>query len=169
MKRIVIFGNSGSGKSTLAKHLCDKHQLTHLDLDTLAWEATQPPTRTPLTKSQGAIDAFIAEHSGWLIEGCYSDLIQFALDACNELYFMDLPVDSCIENAKNRPWEPHKYESKEAQDKNLSMLIDWIGQYEQRQDTFSRQAHHAMFEQYRGTKHRFTSNPELQDTLETRL
>jgi hypothetical protein len=37
---------------------------------------------------------------------------------------MNLPVAACIENARKRPWEPHKYASKAEQDKNLDRLID---------------------------------------------
>lgn len=159
MKRIVIFGNSGSGKSTLAKHLSRKHQLPHLDLDTLAWEDTQPPTRKSINNSLTQIQSFLEEHKSWVIEGCYSDLIEPILKHCNEMFFMDLAIEKCIENAKNRPWEPHKYESQAAQDANLGMLIDWITQYETRDDTFSQGAHQALFDQYRGTKHLYKENP----------
>lgn len=126
MRKILIFGNSGSGKSTLAKELCAKYALGHLDLDTLAWLPSSPPTRKPLIDSQKDIAIFIASNEGWVIEGCYSDLLELAIQQSNEMIFMNLPVEACIRNAMNRPWEPHKYESKEAQDANLDMLIDWI-------------------------------------------
>lgn len=71
---------------------------------------------------------------------------------------MNLPIKACISNAKNRPWEPHKYESKEAQDANLGMLIDWISQYEKREDVFSQAAHRKLYDEYRGTKRMYTSN-----------
>lgn len=161
MKRIVIFGNSGSGKSTLAKHLSQAHKLPHLDLDTLAWQDTQPPSRKPIPESMASIDAFMAQHPCWVIEGCYSDLIEPILTHCNEVFFMDLPAQSCIENAKSRPWEPHKYDSKEAQDENLDMLVDWIAQYDVRHDTFSQKAHQSLFEGFRGTKHLYKENPIL--------
>ena len=55
--RILLFGNSGSGKSSLARRLCGAKGLAHLDLDTLAWEPTTPPTRRPLEESASEIDA----------------------------------------------------------------------------------------------------------------
>lgn len=76
----------------------------------------------------------------------------------NEIIFMDLPIESCIENARNRPWEPHKYESREAQDGNLDMLIDWIAEYSARNDTFSRLAHRKFYQQYSGKKSKVTAN-----------
>ena len=124
MRKVLIFGNSGSGKSTLAKELCDSESLAHLDLDTLAWEATVPPERRPLNESAEGIQIFIDSNDGWVIEGCYADLLEKALPFSNEIIFMNLPIETCILNAKNRNWEPHKYESKEAQDANLDMLID---------------------------------------------
>lgn len=158
MKKILIFGNSGSGKSTFAKALSAKHGLAHLDLDTLAWQATEPPQREPLAVSQSQITEFTALNNAWVIEGCYSDLLEMALPFSNEMIYMNLPIASCIENARNRPWEPHKYPSKEAQDRNLDMLVEWIADYSVRTDTFSEAAHHALYENYAGSKRMILRN-----------
>ncbi|MGR6871574.1 AAA family ATPase [Pseudomonas sp. HK3] len=163
MKRIVIFGNSGSGKSTLAQHLSTTHNLAHLDLDTLAWQDTQPPSRNPIELSKSLMNDFMANNSTWVIEGCYSDLIELTLDQCSEMYFMNLSVEDCIENAKKRPWEPHKYASKAAQDANLPMLLDWIKQYQQRDDTFSLSAHKTLFNDFRGCKHLYKHKPVFEN------
>ncbi len=162
MKKIIIFGNSGSGKSTLAKSLSDKYKLEHLDLDTLAWQNTNPPQRLPLNESQSQINEFLSSHESWVVEGCYGDLIEFVTPQATKVIFMDLSIDDCVENAKNREWEPHKYSSKEEQDKNLSMLIDWIRNYNVRADTFSRDSHSSIFESYEGSKVKISSNKESQ-------
>lgn len=161
MKRIVIFGNSGSGKSTLAKHFSEQFNLAHLDLDTLAWQDTQPPTRLPISESKQHIDQFLKLESKWVIEGCYGDLINLILPSCNELYFLNLSVEDCLANARNRPWEPHKYASKKEQDANLTMLLDWIAQYSNRVDEFSLSNHMKMFDQFGGNKHMVTHNQTL--------
>ena len=148
----MIFGNSGSGKSTLAKQLCNSEGLSHLDLDTLAWKSAMPPERNPLETSEPEISKFVSSSKGWVIEGCYSDLLEVALPFSNEIIFLNLPIELCIENARNRPWEPHKYESGEAQDNNLQMLIGWISQYSERTDTFSEASHKRLYEQYSGKK-----------------
>ena len=158
MRNILIFGNSGSGKSTLSKKHCSSDGLSHLDLDTLAWQPTSPPERVPLEKTAVEISSFVNSNRGWVIEGCYSDLLEIALPSSNEIIFVNLPVASCIENAKKRPWEPRKYESKEAQDKNLEMLTDWISQYSERTDTFSEAAHIKLYEAYPGKKSMITTN-----------
>lgn len=158
MRRILIFGNSGSGKSTLAKKLCEAHGLAHLDLDTLAWLPTDPPERKPLPESQTAIEEFMSSHDAWAIEGCYTDLLDIAVPCADEALFMNLPVALCIENARNRPWEPHKYASKAEQDGNLAMLIDWIAQYPTRQDGFSESAHRTLYETFPGKKRMYNRN-----------
>ena len=158
MSKILIFGNSGSGKSTLAKQLCKTRGLAHLDLDTLAWLPTSPPQRTSLAESQMAIERFISSNDTWVIEGCYADLLDIAAPDADEAIFMNLPVASCIENARSRPWEPHKYASKAEQDGNLAMLIDWIAQYPTRQDVFSELAHSKLYQNFTGKKRMITSN-----------
>ncbi len=160
MKKIIIFGNSGSGKSTIAKKLCLKYELAHLDLDTVAWQPTIPAERKPLSDSKKHILEFIEANRGWVIEGCYSDLIEIALADSSEVIFMNLSIEMCISNARKRPWEPHKYDSKEAQDANLEMLIEWITQYTKREDTFSKKAHDKIYDEYEGTKTLITSNDD---------
>ena len=158
LRKIVTFGNSGSGKSTLAKELQRSEGLSHLDLDTLAWKPTSPPERRPLKESKQQISEFIDSNGSWVIEGCYSDLLQIALPSSNELIYMNLPVESCLKNAKKRPWESHKYESKEAQDANLEMLIDWISKYTERTGNFSQAAHRKLYDEYVGEKCMIFSN-----------
>jgi adenylate kinase family enzyme len=158
LRKLLIFGNSASGKSTLAKQLAKSENLAHLDLDLLAWQPTNPPTRTALSESTLAIEYFMQQHNSWVIEGCYSDLLAIAEVQSSEIIFMNLPIDDCIINAKNRPWEPHKYDSKSAQDANLTMLIAWISQYELRDDTFSKSAHLEFYQHYTAAKKMLTSN-----------
>jgi adenylate kinase family enzyme len=158
LSKILIFGNSGSGKSTLAKKIGDSSGLAHLDLDKLAWKATNPPERKSLIESKKDIFNFIQSSKEWVVEGCYTDLLELLVEHADEIIFLNLPVDLCITNAKKRPWEPHKYASKEAQDANLTMLIDWISQYTERQDTFSKQAHQKFFTEYSGKKSMITDN-----------
>jgi adenylate kinase family enzyme len=161
MSKILIFGNSGSGKSTLAGELARVENLAHLDLDTLAWLPVVPPERAPLEKSRKTIEEFIAANENWVIEGCYADLMEIVASQADEIIFMNLPVEQCIENARNRPWEPHKYVSKEAQNDNLEMLVDWISQYRERKDVFSWAAHMSLFKAFPGKKTMYVNNERM--------
>ncbi|MEE4145154.1 MAG: shikimate kinase [Halieaceae bacterium] len=165
MRKVVIFGNAGSGKSTLAKKLSAAEHLPHLDLDSIAWQATAPPRRKPIADSRREIERFTGPNESWVIEGCYSDLLELVIPESSEIYFLNLPVEACIANARKRPWEPHKYPSRAAQDANLEMLLDWIAQYPRRSDTFSRAAHEALFADYAGRKTMYTSNARDESRL----
>ncbi len=157
--RVVVFGNSGAGKSTLARGLAEEG-LAHLDLDTLAWQPTEPggtPVRRALDEADAAIRAFTAVHDQWVIEGCYADLLARVLSDATKLVFLDPGVEVCQAHARGRPFEPHKYDSRAAQDANLPMLLDWIAAYPAREGPLGRSAHLALYEAFDGDKeHRTT-------------
>jgi len=167
MKRIVIFGNSGSGKSTLAKRFARDPAVHHLDLDTLAWET--PGVRKEPSESGAALHAFVSDHEQWVIEGCYGSLLVEAMKMASEVLFLNPGVEACQENCRSRPWEPHKYPSKEAQDANLEMLLDWVAEYETRTDEFSLSAHQELFESIEGNKRVVTSNQEAREIAEEQM
>ena len=154
--KIVVFGNSGSGKSTYAKKLAKKNLLSHLDLDTVAWKDSEPMVRRPIEDSKSEISNFIDTNKSWVIEGCYSGLLLFVLSYCNEVYFLNPGVDTCVHQCKTRPFEPHKYKSIEEQNKNLEMLVEWVSQYPNRGDEFSLKAHRKLFDSFLGKKREFT-------------
>ena len=159
MHRVVIFGNSGSGKSTLALARSASLGCPLLDLDTIAWEAgTETPTRRSLEASRSAIHEFVHSAESWVLEGCYADLLELAMPHATEVVFLNPGTETCIENARQRPWEPHKYSSPAAQDANLAMLIAWIRDYEQRVDEFSYTAHRRLFDGFQGRKQELQSN-----------
>ena len=161
MTRYLLLGNSGSGKSTLAQRLARAGELPHLDLDTLAWEPGTPPRRRPVTDSAREIAAFAEASDGWVIEGCYADLLETLLPRCTRLVFLNPGAEACVANARERPWEPHKYASKEAQDANLDMLIGWIRDYGSRRDVFSLGAHRAVVDGFSGDKIELRSREEI--------
>jgi adenylate kinase family enzyme len=161
MARYVLVGNSGSGKSTLAARLARSGGLAHLDLDTLAWEPLETPQRRPIADSVRDMTPFIAANARWVIEGCYADLLEPPLRLCTRLLFLNPGIEACVANARLRPWEPHKYPTKEAQDANLEMLIAWIRDYETRKDTFSLAAHRALFDHFAGDKIELTSREAI--------
>ncbi len=161
MERILIFGNSGSGKSTLAKMYSTKYKVSHLDLDTIAWENTIPPIRKPVEESNIIIKNFLSENAHWVIEGGYSDLLSIVTNETNKLVFLNISKETCINNCKKRPWEPHKYDSMEEQNKNLNMLINWVKEYYERNDEFSFVSHIKLYKEFSGNKVEYTSNQKI--------
>lgn len=155
--RIVIFGNSGAGKSTMAARLAAESGAAHLDLDTLAWLPETPPRRAPIGESAVKIDAFTAAHDAWVIEGCYADLLALVTPRATRMVFLNPGVEACVANCRARPWEPHKYASKEAQDAGLEFLVGWVRAYATREDEFSLRAHRALYDGFTGDKIEVTS------------
>jgi adenylate kinase family enzyme len=160
--RILIFGNSGSGKSTLAKALAVRDGCAHLDLDTIVWEPGRIAEPRPTERVRDDLDAFLAQHDAWVIEGCYGELVAHAAPACTELVFLNPGREACLANNRRRPWEPHKYDSPEAQDAMLENLQAWVaGDYE-RDDDGSYAAHRRLFDAHEGVRTEYTSLPVLE-------
>ena len=152
-RRYLLFGNSGSGKTTMARALAKEHALVHLDLDSVAW--TSPGVRRPTAESIAEVGRFLDANASWVIEGCYADLMEPILSAATEVRFLNPGVEACVANCRARPWEPEKYPSKEQQDAVLAFLLDWVREYETRDDEYSLKAHRALFDRFPGTKREF--------------
>jgi adenylate kinase family enzyme len=159
--RVLVFGNSGSGKSVHARRLAAEHGLAHLDLDSIVWE----PGQVAVQRSPGDVDAdlrdFIQRHAEWVIEGCYGELVEAAAAHCTELVFLNPGLDACLANCRRRPWEPHKYASKTAQDAMLPALLDWMRDYYARDDAWSYARHRRLFDAFTGSKRELTALPPV--------
>jgi adenylate kinase family enzyme len=150
-KRILILGNSGSGKSTYAKQIADREGLTHVDLDPYAWRPTDPPIRRAVEDSLKELRAALPGH-GWVVEGCYADLVEGVSHDADLLLFLNPGVEACVRHCRARPFESHKYETPEAQDQNLAMLIEWVRGYDTREGPMSLAGHRAVFDGFEGEK-----------------
>lgn len=150
--RVVVFGNSGSGKSTHARALATRHGLEHLDLDAIVWEPGRIAVARPAALVRAELEAFIAAHPRWVIEGCYGELVAIAARHCDELVFLNPGVEACQANNRRRGWEPHKYASREQQDSMLDALQAWVASYYTREDAWSYRAHRALFDAHAGRK-----------------
>jgi len=104
------------------------------------------------------IKYFLNKNSKWIVEGCYSDLLGVVTKEASKIVFLNPGIETCINNCKKRPWEPHKYASIEEQNKNLDMLFSWVRDYTIRNDEFSFQSHNKLYEQFSGEKEQFSSN-----------
>ena len=150
--KVLVFGNSGSGKSTFAKQLASEHGLAHLDLDSIVWEPGKIAVQRPAHAIEASLAAFVSEHPSWVVEGCYGELVLAASAHCTELVFLNPGLETCLEHNRKRPWEPHKYASKAAQDQMLENLQAWVADYYARQDQWSYHAHRRIFDSFPGCK-----------------
>jgi adenylate kinase family enzyme len=151
--KIILLGNAGAGKSTLSKKLVARQPAARLSLDEVAFQGGTD--RRPIEASIADVKRFIANNESWIIEGCYSDLIEPVLTDCDELIFLNPGVDICIAHCRMRPWEPEKFSSKLEQDENLENLVEWIRSYETRRDEYGLHRHRALYESFQGKKREF--------------
>lgn len=150
--RVCILGNSGAGKSTYARRFDE----TVLELDSIVWEPHQVAVSRPIERVRADLAAFMTANDGWVIEGCYADLIEQAAAECDELVFLNPGVEVCVENARRRPFEPHKYDRPDDQERMLAFLIGWIRQYPQRDTSTGYAAHRRVFDAFAGRKREVT-------------
>ena len=168
--RIALIGNSGSGKSTLSQQLAARYALPMLDLDTVAWEPGKIAVARDPAAAARDVHAFCAPRAEWVVEGCYAGLVREALAYSPVLLFLEPGMAACLANCRSRPWEPHKYQSKEAQDSRLGFLLSWVREYYSRSGDLSLAAHQSLFDEYRGSKRKLSERPapaELTKLLET--
>ena len=99
--RTLILGNSGSGKSWLAFRIAEALGCKAVDLDAIHWE---PGSYGVARDKQVAIDMVRQEASGpaWVIEGVFGWLAQEALLRATALIWLDLPVNECLDNIRQR-------------------------------------------------------------------
>jgi adenylate kinase family enzyme len=150
--RVAILGNSGSGKSTLAHWLGQRAAAAILDLDTVAWHPSWVAVARPSELARADVRTFCAAHDDWVVEGCYASLVAVALEFDPVLVLLDPGEAQCIANCRARPFEPHKYASRQEQDERLEFLLAWAREYYTRDGDLSLAAHRASFEGSCGRK-----------------
>jgi adenylate kinase family enzyme len=160
--RIAIIGNSGSGKSTLAAWLADRTGAARLDLDTVAWAPNSIAVARAAAEAENDVRAFCAARTSWVVEGCYANLVQASLQFAPRLLFLNPGEQQCLENCRARPWEPHKYASKDEQDRRRDFLLSWVSQYYTRGGEMSLSAHSACFNAYTGEREELRFLPRLE-------
>ncbi len=99
MERILVIGCPGAGKSTFSRRLRDILQLPLFYLDML-WHK---PDKTNVSREE--FDARLAEIlSGerWIVDGNYQRTLPWRLARCTTVFFLDYPVEVCLEGAAQR-------------------------------------------------------------------
>ncbi len=99
MLKIIIVGSPGAGKSTFARKLRDITGIPLFYLDML-WHK---PDRTTVTQEEfnNRLNG-ILQKDRWIIDGNYQRTLEPRLQACDTVFLMDFPLETCISGAKSR-------------------------------------------------------------------
>jgi adenylate kinase family enzyme len=150
--KILVLGNSGSGKSTFARGLAAQHECRALDLDHVVWSRTEFAKFRSDEEIIRELDAFLAGHLSWVVEGCYGRWMEHLQQHCTEMVLLNPSEATCLARCRARPWEPEKYPTKEEQDARLPLLMDWVHGYYSRTDDMSLATHRRLFDAFPGPK-----------------
>ena len=99
MNKVIVIGCPGSGKSTFSRAL---HELTGLPLyhlDLLNWNSDKTTVNKNVFIER--LKNIITQDS-WIIDGNYGSTIELRLKECDTAFFLDYPVDVCIDGIKQR-------------------------------------------------------------------
>lgn len=98
-ERVLVIGSPGGGKSTFARRLAllSGLPLTHLDM--LFWNSD----RTTVSKEEfrRRLDE-VLQRERWLIDGNYSGTMEHRMEKCQTVFFLDFPVETCLEGVRAR-------------------------------------------------------------------
>ena len=99
MKKVIVIGSPGAGKSTFSRKLRDKTGLPLFYLD-MIWHK---PDKTNITREEfhEKLEE-IMEKDAWIIDGNYQRTLEIRLQTCDTVFFLDYPVEVCLEGASSR-------------------------------------------------------------------
>jgi adenylate kinase family enzyme len=140
MKKIIVIGCPGSGKSTFARALYDRTGIPLYHLDRMFWNAD----KSTVEKNVFLKRLFdVLQKDAWIIDGNYSATMEQRLAACDTVFFLDYPLEVCIDGVRERrgkprtdmPWieteEDHEFIEfiRQFRERQRPQIFDLIGKY----------------------------------------
>lgn len=158
--RAVIVGNSGSGKTWLAERLAEVHSLRVVHLDDIFWlPGSFDEKRDPVEVARLVDAARSADQ--WIAEGVYGNLAQQFLLSASTLIWLDIPWDVCRRRLALRGSASKAHMGREQSEAGLNDLMQWAQSYSSREGSSGHAAHLALFERFRGDRHRLCSESQV--------
>ena len=103
MKKVIIIGCPGSGKSTFARALQTATGLPLYYLDMLYWNADR--SIVPREVFRARLAEILAREE-WIIDGNYGSTMEWRMQACDTVIFLDYPAELCLAGIRERQGKP---------------------------------------------------------------
>ena len=93
MRRVLVIGSGGAGKSTVAKRLGKLLDIEVKHLDKSYWQPgwTEPSKEDWLQKVTE-----LTSGDSWIIDGNYGGTLEFRIQRCDTIIFLDMPRLLCL-------------------------------------------------------------------------
>ncbi len=103
MNKAIVIGCPGSGKSTFSRALYELTSLPLYHLDLLKWNSdkTTVSKEVFLERLQNVLML-----DKWIIDGNYGSTIELRLKECDTVFFLDYPMEVCIDGIRQRQGKP---------------------------------------------------------------
>ncbi len=99
MKKVIVIGCPGSGKSTFSKALHEITGLRLFHLDMLYWK----PDKTSVDREYfDSCLQTILHRDEWIIDGNYGRTMDIRMQACDTVFFLDYPTETCLDGIQSR-------------------------------------------------------------------
>ena len=103
MEKIIVIGCPGSGKSVFSRALHEKTGVPLYHLDMMYWNADKSKVeRSAFHKRLSRT----LEKDAWIIDGNYGSTMELRLSFCDTVFFLDYPVDICLDGIRKRRGVP---------------------------------------------------------------
>ena len=106
MQKIIVIGNAGSGKTTFSKALAEKLNISLVHLDKIFWCGKWKHI------SRDEFDEKLEnelQKDSWIIDGNFDRTIPRRLKECDTVFYLDMPVISCLWNSTKRVFKNYGY------------------------------------------------------------
>src|ERR1051325_10079741 len=93
MRKVLVIGSGGAGKSTVAKRLGQLLDIEVKHLDKFYWQPGW--TETPKEEWLQTVTELVSGDS-WIIDGNFGGTLEFRLQHCDTIIFLDMPRLLCL-------------------------------------------------------------------------
>ncbi len=103
MQKILVIGCPGSGKSTFSRALHKKTLIPLFHLDMMRWQSDR--TMVPRDVFMKRLDDVLAK-SSWIIDGNYGSTMEYRMEKCDTVFFLDFDTEVCLAGIRERIGKP---------------------------------------------------------------